>query len=68
MPKAIELKTQLNKNNILLAHIMAIINGPPVTEPGNGAPSALQIALKSAISSDQLGDFSNIENPNVKHG
>jgi hypothetical protein len=62
------LQTQLNKNNALLSHIIAIINGTPVTEPGSGAPSALQIALKAAIATDSVGDFSNIENTKITHG
>lgn len=40
----------------------------PINEPGNGAPSAFQAALNLALSGLQLGDHSQIENTNVKHG
>ncbi len=63
-PKLVE---ELNKNNKVLQSIMQILTGSPITEPGNGAPSALQTALKGAISGKQLGDFSKIENEKIKH-
>lgn len=63
-----ELKTQLDKNNQLLTHITSVINGTPIDEPGNGAPSALQIALQTAIVTDSIADLSNIENTTVLHG
>ncbi len=63
-PKLVE---ELNKNNQVLQGIMQILNGAPITEPGNGSPSALQIALKEAISGKKLGDFSQIENEKIKH-
>ena len=62
-----ELKTQLDKNNELLQALIDIISGSPITEAGNGAPSALQIALSAAITGKSLGDFDNIENELVKH-
>ena len=68
LTKTQELKTQLDKLNNLVAHLVAVITGGPVPEPGNGAASALQTALKAAIAADSVGDFSNIENNNVKHG
>jgi len=63
-----ELKAQLDKNNLLLNSILTVLNGAPVTEPGNGAPSALQLALKSAVAGKQVGDFSKIESKTIKHG
>lgn len=63
------LKTELNKNNQLLQAILGVINSPtPIPEPGNGSPSALQTALKGAVTGKLVGDFSQIENTKVKHG
>ena len=62
-----ELVTQLNKTNELLQAIMAVISGTQILEPGNGSPSALQIALKAAITGKQLGDYSNIEDSKITH-
>jgi hypothetical protein len=56
----------LNKNNQILGALLTIINGAPIPEPGNGAPSALQIALKAVFAASQVGDFSQIENPKIK--
>ena len=58
---------ELNKNNELLQAIITVLSGPQIPEPGNGSPSALQTALKGAISGKKLGDFSNIENKKIKH-
>jgi hypothetical protein len=63
-----ELQAQLNKTNSLLSALIQILKGAPIPEPGNGAPSALQLALKSAIASQSLGDYSNIENTLITHG
>lgn len=48
----------LNTQNFLttLKQMLAV----PVTEPGNGAPSAFQIALNSALSSLSVGDFNQV--------
>ena len=62
-----ELKTQLDKTTTLLSHLIAVINGTPVDEPGSGSPSALQAKLKLAITADTLGDYSSIEDTTVKH-
>jgi hypothetical protein len=62
-----ELKTQLDKTNELLTGLINVLNGTPIPEPGNGAPSALQTALSTAITGKQLGEFDNIENEKVKH-
>jgi hypothetical protein len=63
-----ELRTQLNKTNALLEAVIGVINGAPIPEPGSGSPSALQTALKGAIASQELGDYSEIENTIVTHG
>jgi len=61
MVKGTELKTQLDKNNDLLQALITIINGSVIPEPGSGAASALQAALKVAITSKHLGDYTNIK-------
>jgi hypothetical protein len=38
-----------------------------INEPGSGSPSALQAALKIALTGQQLGDYSQIEDTKVKH-
>lgn len=62
-----ELKSQLDTTNSLLQALIDIISGPPINEPGNGAPSALQAALSEAITGKNLGDYSGIENEDVVH-
>jgi hypothetical protein len=61
------LRDELNKTNELVEALVQVINGAPVPEPGNSAPSALQTSLKAAIIGKQLGDYSQIENNKVKH-
>ncbi|ANQ49620.1 hypothetical protein MY04_4803 [Flammeovirga sp. MY04] len=61
------LVNELEKNNKLLDAFLKVLGGAPITEPGNGSPSALQQALNSALSSFELGDFSEVENKKVKH-
>lgn len=67
MVKAKTLASELNKNNQLLTAILAVLNGAPIPEVGNGANSSLQVALKAAVSGMSLGDFSALENEKVKH-
>ena len=62
-----ELVKQLNNTNNLLQAIITILSGTPIPEPGNGSPSALQTALKTAITGKQLGDYSEVENKKIKH-
>lgn len=68
LTKTPTLRDQLNKNNELLSAILDVLNGAPIDEPGSGAPSALQIALRTAIAGKPLGDFSDIENEIITHG
>lgn len=63
-PKLVE---ELEKTNDLITALINVISGAPITEPGNGSPSALQAALSSAISAKSLGDFSEIENEKIMH-
>jgi hypothetical protein len=67
LTKTQELQTQINKLNTLVSHLVTIINGVPIDEPGSGAPSALQAALQTAIVADEVGDFSDIEDTKVTH-
>ena len=63
-----ELQKQLDVTNELLKALILVIDGPPIPEPGAGAPSAFQTALKSALIGQSLGDYSNIENETITHG
>ena len=62
-----ELKTQLDKTNELLQAVITVLTGSPIPEPGNGSPSALQTALKAAITGKELGDYSQIEDTKITH-
>lgn len=68
LTKTRDLVAELNKTNLLLNSLLTVINGFPIPEPGSGAPSALQTALKSAIAGKTLGSFAAIENTQVTHG
>lgn len=68
LTKTLELQLQLDKTNQLLTALLTVINGAPIPEPGSGSPSALQIALKTALVGQELGDYSNIENTSIIHG
>lgn len=67
MTKTPVLKTELDKVKNLLLHLTTIINGAPIPEPGSGAPSALQAAIKAAIAADTMPSFESIEDDKVKH-
>lgn len=67
LTNTIELREQLNKTNQLLQSLLNIITGPPIPEPGNSAPSALQTALSAAITGLALGTFENIEDTTITH-
>jgi hypothetical protein len=56
---------ELDKTNQALQSIISILTGTPITEPGNGSPSALQTALSSALAGKMVGDFSNIEDKTI---
>lgn len=51
------LKEEYDKTKAVLDAILNILNGAPVNEPGNGSPSALQIALSTALSGLSTGDI-----------
>jgi hypothetical protein len=59
---------ELKKVNALLDSVLTVLNGAPILEPGNGAPSALQLALKAAVTGKVLPQYQSITNEKVKHG
>lgn len=61
-----ELVTQLEKINVFLNAFLGIVNGTPIPEPGSGAASAFQTALRTALSSVQVPNYSEVENNKVK--
>lgn len=61
------IKTELGKNNQILQALLTVLSGTPITEPGNGSPSALQVALKAALTGKTIGSFSNMEDTKVTH-
>jgi hypothetical protein len=67
MVKAKELKTQIDKNTEVLKALLQILTGTTINEPGNGAPSALQLALSAVLAGKQTADLSSIENSKIKH-
>lgn len=67
MVKYQELKEELNKVKQFIEVINAVLD-LQVFEPGNGAPSALQLAFKSALTGYSSPSFENLTNENVQHG
>lgn len=65
MVKAKELQTQSNKDKAILDALLNIINGTPINEPGNGAPSALQLALKGVLNGKSSGVWTGLENAKI---
>jgi len=63
-----ELAEGLNKNVELLSSLLGVLQGAQINEAGNGSPSSLQAALRTALAGKSVGDFSQIENAVVKHG
>jgi hypothetical protein len=64
-----ELKPEWDKNKAILDGLIQVLSGPPVPEPGNGGPSALQASLKGAVAGKQTGVFKpSFENKKVMHG
>ena len=61
-----ELKNVLDKIHSILNGFIQTLQ-TPIMEPGNGAPSAFQTALNTAIGSKQTGSLDNLEDEKVKH-
>jgi hypothetical protein len=57
------------QHDLVKQFIMAVKNAcsTPVTEPGNGAPSAFQAALNASLTIIQTPNFDNLEDTKVKH-
>lgn len=66
--KVEELKAQMEKDSKILRALLNVINGLTIQEPGNGSPSALQLALKTKMANLEEGKYDKIENTKVKHG
>lgn len=66
--KAEELQSVMDQNAQFISAFKNILSGPPIPEPGSGAPSAFQTALNAALSSLQWGNHDNIQNETIKHG
>lgn len=65
------LQEQINKTNAVVSAILSVLVGITINEAGGGAPSALQAALKLALTVPEplnVGDFSDIVNTAVTHG
>lgn len=60
------LKAEYDKTKDTLDTILNILNGAPIPEPGNGAPSALQQALAGALVGKQTGDISGSKIDEIK--
>lgn len=60
--------SQLNTLNQQLQAIITILTGTVIDEPGNGAPSALQAALKIALTGLSGPSFSGLLNNLITHG
>jgi hypothetical protein len=51
------LNTENQKLKSLLTNLLSVINGAPITEPGSGSPSALQAALKTALTTNVVPSY-----------
>ncbi|MBS2099192.1 hypothetical protein [Carboxylicivirga linearis] len=60
------LKDNLEKNNAILKAMLDVITGPELTQAAN-TPSVLQVALKTAVTGKEMGDFAEIENTKIMH-
>jgi phage baseplate assembly protein gpV len=67
MVKAPVLKTESEKDKAIIDTILTVLNGASIPEPGSGSPSALQIALKSALTGKSSGVWTGLENDKIKH-
>ncbi len=66
LTKLEDLFKELDKNVAVLSAMTTVMGGAPITEPGNGSPSALQAALAGSLAGKQVGNFTVIESTVVK--
>lgn len=66
MVRGDNLKTESEKDKSIIDAILSIINGSQIPEPGSGSPSALQAALKTALTGLSSGVWTNLENTDIK--
>lgn len=64
--KVKELESQLNALKGVVDALILVVNGAPVPEVGNGAPSSFQKAMQSAVLGKSTGDFSQLANEKVR--
>ena len=62
VPKASEIGKMID----MLNAIIGIINGSPIPEPGSSSPSALQAAIKTAISGLDMPTLATLQNNAIK--
>jgi phage baseplate assembly protein gpV len=67
MVKAPVLQEESEKDKAIIDAILTVLNGAPILEPGNMAPSALQIALVSALTGLISGVWTGLENDKITH-
>lgn len=67
--KGAETMAELQKTQAVVNALINVIAGTPVPEPGNGAASALQLALKGATAGLPKAEYKDeLQNKKVKHG
>ncbi len=68
IPRAAELKAQLDKNSGILQALLSVVGGAPIPEPGNSSASAFQATLATAFQGKTPGVFDSIASEKVLHG
>ncbi|SHJ76189.1 hypothetical protein SAMN02745146_0101 [Hymenobacter daecheongensis DSM 21074] len=66
--KAPELQKQLEKTNAVVAAIQRVLTASPGWMPVQVDGIGLKAAMNVALAGKMVGTFSNLQNPNVKHG
>ncbi|NRA92568.1 MAG: hypothetical protein HRU26_07765 [Psychroserpens sp.] len=61
-----KLKEEYDKTKDALDSIINILSGSPINEAGNGSPSSLQAALKTALTGKSTGDISSSKIEEIK--
>jgi len=58
--------SEIGKMIDIVTQLVTIINGTPVLEPGNSAPSALQVAMQGAIAGKEMPTLLTLQNNSIK--